>query len=163
MAGARTLPAAVGTNIAKQITEPTWLLELDYSTPLRATSRGQVTLGGDIFGRRGLRIENMSETALGFVLRDDDKAVKGLADFEGIDDIAVTLWAYYETDGVVVWTGFLDGVRYRDHEARFSAARLAAGTATWPDQYFHRNQFPYLPSDGTEIRWGSNLLTLRAR
>lgn len=161
--GARTLSAVVNTNINKQVTHPTWLLKLHYSTPLRATSRGQVTIGADNFGRQGLRVENMTEAVLQFVLRDDDDAVKALVDFEGIDDIAVTLWAYYETDGVVVWTGFLDGVRYRNHEARFSAARVAAGAATFPSRFFHRGDFPYMPVEGTEIKWAGHVLTLRVR
>ena len=159
----RTLKTAVATNILKAITEPIWLLELTFAAPVYFTSGRVITHDSKTFDRQGLRIRSATDVALKFVLRDDDDAIKALVDAEGIDDIAVTAWNYYETDGDVVWTGFTDGVRFRRHEAEFGAHRIRQGSASCPERFFNRADFPYLPPDGKVVKWNGLEITLRSR
>ena len=159
----RTVPAAVTTEAAKVITLPTWLMRIDYPSPIKLTSGFQATIGADVFSRPGLRIERVTETALRFTCTNDDNAFSAVLSSDGADGIPVTLWKYYVTDGVIVWTGFLDGARMNKKVVQFRATKVEAGKATFPERYFNRTDFPYLPNDGTVIKWGPVELTLRSR
>ena len=159
----RTRPAAVDTEAAKAITLPTWLMKIDYPAPIKLTSGLQATIGVDTFSRPGLRIERMTELALRFTCANDDNAFSAVLSSDGASDIPVTLWKYYVTDGVIVWTGFLDGARMAKKFVQFKATKVEAGKATFPERYFNRTDFPYLPNDGTVIRRGGVELMLRSR
>ena len=159
----RALSSTVETNIVKRITAPTWLLKLHYPTPILLTSGRVITFEDMTFTRQGLRVAKVTESKIQFTLRDNDNAIKAAIDVDGIDDIYISLWKYYETDGTSIWTGFIDGVRYRNHEAEFSGSRVRQGSATFPNRFYSRADFPYLPNDGTVLKWNGIELTLRSR
>ncbi len=159
----RTVSATVTSNTAKVITEPTWLLKLTFSVPIYLTTGKTVSFGGDTYSRKGLKILSMAETSLSFSADNDDNALSAVLSGEGAADIPISLAYYYETAGVVIWTGFLDGARIAKKVVQFRAGRVEAGAGVFPEKHFHRTQFPYLPNDGTVIQWGGVELTLRSR
>lgn len=157
----RTLPPAVVTNIGKTITQPTWLAEISYSTPLRMTSGAVIVFDALTFSFQGLEVREVREDAATFIVRNNDSAISALVSDEGANDIPCRIWKYYETDGALLFDGFLDGCRIERKEVRFDAVRLAAQNSSFPERLFTRALFPWMPvgSDRT-IRWGPHRITL---
>jgi hypothetical protein len=52
----RSLSANNQTNTAVAVTKPTWLIEIGFSTPLRLSSRGDFTYGGNVFASANLEV-----------------------------------------------------------------------------------------------------------
>lgn len=163
----RTTSATVDTNTAKPITSPTWLVAIHWPVPddLYLTSRGPVPIvfDGYSFDVLGVAVNSLADHDATFVVRNYDNLITALVSAHGANDIPVSIYTYYETDGVLLMAGFLDGVRFQNHEARFRVTRLPAGSSSFPERIFHRGQFPYMPSAETVIRWNGAEYTLRGR
>ncbi|MGK2899732.1 MAG: hypothetical protein ACSLE9_13765, partial [Burkholderiaceae bacterium] len=124
----RTVPGAVTTNAAKTITSPTWLVAIHWPAPdyLYLTSRGPVPISfdGHDFDVLGVAVSNLSDNDATVVVRNYDNVITALVSAHGANDVPVSIYKYYETDGVLLMAGFLDGVRFQNHEARFQVTRL---------------------------------------
>lgn len=160
----RTLPEAVETNTEKRITRPTWLAQIRFATTTGAwinfTSGGDITHEGYSFTRKGLGNVSVNEDQASFEVSNHDNAIFALISVYGANDKIVKLWKYYETDGVLLFDGYLDGHHTANKKCKFDALRYPAGMGSFPDQIYTRAEMPYLISATKVIRWRALTLTL---
>lgn len=162
----RNTTATVDTNAAKPITSPTWLVEILWPNPdtVRFSSRGPAPIVHDsrTFDLLGVRVNSVSDTDASFTLQNELNTISALVSLHGANDWPVKVWSYYETDGVLLFDGFLDGCDISDKEVRFQATRIPAGMAGFPTRLFTRRNFPYLPKKDQVVKWGGASYTLKA-
>lgn len=163
----RTTTTTTDTNTAKDITKPVWLLQLKFgSTPgtwLHFSDGPTVSLEGNTYSRKGLKVHRCNDEQASFTLTDYDLVIWAFIGIYGANDRPIKLWLHYETDATLLFDGFTDGQRSQGRERRFEALRYPAGMGSWPDRIYTRAEYPNLPRAGQKIRWRQLALTLEPR
>lgn len=100
---ARTLTAALLTELGNPLTTPAYFVEILFSTPLRMSSRGTLPWNGNTWqsrdiGIRGLRYEMGSAQQSGNLeIGDVDLALTTLVLAQGIAGRSINIWKFYGT------------------------------------------------------------------
>lgn len=160
----RTLSGTVETNVVKRITRPTWLVQIRFSdstgTWVNFTSGADITHSGYTFARKGLGNVSVGEDQASFEVSNHDNAIFALIAAYGANDKIVKIWKYYESDGALLFDGYLDGHHTANRKCKFDALRYPAGMGSFPDEIYTRSEMPYLISGTKKIRWRQLVLTL---
>jgi hypothetical protein len=145
--------------ISSALTRPVYLVEFDFATPLRVSSRETITYAGDTFTSATVQVDLSAGT-----VRLLNAGLAYTATFKtGGDGVPVKIWVVYgepvfdRGDADLVFDGELGAVglgdwitaRLRDSSPK-QIPRLTVAPPT----------FKHLPPDGLEIRTPSGVFTL---
>lgn len=157
----KTLTAALLAELGLTVTRPGYLVEIDFATPLRLSTLGDISFAGQAWTAadiqvRGLSADQSGQQAGSLILANT------LADYgvlildEGIADRAIRVWACYAgatADALEVFNGVGDEARW-DASGRITLtlADSALRTAFWPRQRINAaSGFTKLIPAGTRI------------
>lgn len=141
------------------LTRPVYLIEFDFATPLRFSSRETITIGSTTFTAATVQVDLSSNT-----VRILNAGLAYTATFKaGSDGIPVTIWVLYgdstfsRGDADIVFHGEVGAVGLGD----WIVARLReASPKQIPRLTVAPPTFKHLPPDGLEIRTPTGLFTL---
>jgi hypothetical protein len=115
----RTLSSPTSTAVAKTITQPGYLVELDFSTVQRFSSRGDVSWNSFTWLNNNVVVGQLQEAPNGSVqlalaIGNADLAFGAVCLNEAPQEKTVTVWAFYEGatasgDPVQIFSGVIDG------------------------------------------------------
>lgn len=160
----RNLPGSLPAAVAQTITTPAWLVEVDFSTPLRLSSRGDQSWGG--YTWTGGRLGKVTLSASGghMEIINTDLAAGALAMNEGVADRRVRAWAFYAdnpSDVVAVFDGVGDGVDIGPDRIRITLQTANLRSLFSPRRFIGASAgFNQLLPAGTRITWGGQTITL---
>ena len=171
---ARTLTGTVTTAVGAAVTRPGYLVQIDFTSPLRLSSRGDVSWNSLSWGAwdvriTGLAIDGAASAQDGsLVLGNTDYTVGALVLGEGIAGRAVNVWKIYGetpalTDPVLVFSGVADGAAINPDGGDVTIGLQQAGGVTLycPRTYINRaSGFSWIPADGTLIQWNGETFRL---
>jgi len=161
---AKTLAASLVTATGKTITTPGYLIEIDFATPLRLSSRGDQSHDGNTWTGGRLGQVQVGEEGGQIELMNGDLAMSALILNEGIADRAVSIWKFYDsnpTDVVAVFSGVGDGVEIGIDRVRVKLAPENRRTQYSPRRFIGAaTGFTQLIPAGTRITWGGQTYIL---
>jgi hypothetical protein len=109
---ARDISVSLLADLTAAVTAPGYLLQIDFTSPLRACTRTTLTFQGASFVERGFTVQGLmpsvdsSEAVDGtLTMHDPDAAVEQLVLSEGIEEKRIRVWAY---SGDVSYSSQLD-------------------------------------------------------
>lgn len=160
----KTLTAELLTELGRTITRPGYLIEIDFSTPLRLSTIGEISYAGYVWQAADVQVRGISASGSGaqagqlaFANTWDDFGAAILN--EGIADRAVTIYSAYvgaEDDAVQVFSGVGDDAEW-DAQGRISVRLAAANRNTlyWPRRRINAaSGFHHLIPSGTRVTVG---------
>ncbi len=163
----KSVTPALTAEIAKDITLPGYLVEIGFTTPFRASTRGDITWNGSVFITYGFSVDvniDAGRSALGgsITFNNTENAIGTLVLLEGVADRTVKIWQIYgDTPGlydvVPLLFGVGDEASIDPTSGRVSVSVMQAGGATLfaPREYITREAgFNQVPATGTIINWG---------
>jgi hypothetical protein len=170
----RKLSTGFTTEAAKTITSPGLLVEIDFPSPFRVSSRGDVTWDGKVFIEYGLRTEGLvsdgaQATLAGTLVFDDPTlALATLVLQQGVADRAVRVWPFYgETPGLFdplyLFEGVGDDAEIDPTTGRVSITIMQGGGSTLfaPRSYITRESgFNWIAPRGTLVSWNGEVFQL---
>ena len=116
---ARTLPAAVATAITQTVTEPVYLLQIDFSTTIYLSSREEITwnsktwTGGNKFTLRYRNTDNGGNRG-NIVFANVNNAFSALILNNSIQGTPISIYQYYDSDAVFLLTGIMDNASIKE-------------------------------------------------
>lgn len=161
---AKTLAASIAAATGQRITTPGYLVQIDFSTPLRLSSRGDQSWSGYTWTRGRLGKVDAGEGGGSIELMNGDLAMSALVLNEGLADRAVTVWAFYgdnPADAEQVFSGVADASDIGPDLVR--ARLLPDGRATQysPRRFINAaSGFNTLMPAGTRVTWGGQTFVL---
>lgn len=172
----RELSTGMAAAIAAPVTQPGYLIELLYSTPVRLCSRGDLTvLGNDWadypFSLSGIDVDAVTPTQQGRIsFGNADLMVSTLVlGPEGISDITINIWKFYgdapdDADPLLIFSGVggeatIDTANFKvDVSLRQAADRVQFA----PNDYITVEAgFSLLPPAGKVLTFGKTEYTLQ--
>lgn len=158
----RPLSANTAVEVVSAVTRPLYLVELRLATPLRLSTREQVTWRGETWTAAGLRVDlsgrKLSLLNDGLAYTDDFLA--------GVSGKAVTIYLLYgdapfaDADGEEVFSGEIGAVGIGE---RIEIRLRPAPARRLPRLYVTPPTFRHLPPDGLQILTPSGVFTLERR
>lgn len=164
----RTLTAALTTEVTRDVTSPGYLIEIQFSTPLRLSTRGTMVWSGNTWTTWGAIVRGIAtdsqgdESSASIMLWNGDYTLSALVLGEGIANRVVNIWKFYGdsaltvTDPVHVFSGVADdaSVNPTNGEVTINLVRVNAAAQFAPRFYITPdNGFSFLPAPGTVIDW----------
>lgn len=159
----RNLSAPMLASIAKTITDPVYLFKLDLGSQyVYATSREQISYGGDNYITQGARLASIDNQRVRFGLPNHDRSVSALAFAGQIQNNECEVFLYYEGETVGRFLGRLDAPECSGdyNEVLFTAVGDYGVVSRWPYDRMRPPTFNHLPAPGTIIRLGASNLHL---
>jgi len=166
----RTLTAYNDTETKKTITEPFYLVQLDFSTVLYLCSLKTITISSVTWsGSRSIKIPKISTNASGtqkgsIQLSDVDNLISGLILNEGCAGKSAIIYQGYgipasDSEIVKLFEGIMDGASINDTSVTITL--LGKNSVRYsPNVYISPPDFNYLPPAGTIIKTGNTTITL---
>ena len=172
----RTLTAAVTTATTGPVTAPGYFVEILFSTPLRLSSRGTISWGGNPWTGWDVRPSGLvanaeqSTTRGSLVLGNTDYSIGSLVMNQDIVDRAIRIWKFYGSspaaaDPVEVFSGVGSDFLLDPTQGTCTISLQQAGGRSQfsPRRYITAEQgFSFLPSTGTIIHWNGETFILEA-
>jgi hypothetical protein len=172
----RDLSSGFTTEAAKAKTAPGYLLEIGFTSPLRLSSRADVTWNGNIWITWGFSVEGMqtdgtsSDVQGSITLSNTDNSIGTLLLQQGIADRSIKLWKFYGTapgrfDPLPIISAAGNGATFMKNLTQVRITLMASGGRSLysPRLYCTReNGFSILPPRGTIIAWNGEQFTLEA-
>ena len=171
----RTIDSGLSSELTADVTRPLYLLYLGFNTPLRLSSRKDISWGGYLWSSKGFEVNGFSWGAGGaqsgtIRLPNESNDMTAVVLGETTADKQVKLWVtYLDTDGNIVTPeeyaiGVMDGVTagldYVDLDVILSNS--VRGTAL-RKRITAAEGFNFLPAPGTKITWGNIEITIERR
>lgn len=170
----KTISTALATEIAKPVTSPGYLVEINFSTPFRISSRGDINWDGKVWITWGFDVQNLDTDAARSSLQgslnllNTDLSLSTLVLNEGIADRSIKIWQFYgETPGLFdpqpYFFGAGDEAAIDPTSGRCTITLMQSGGVTLyaPRSYITREAgFNFLPAVGTIIHWGGEQFRL---
>lgn len=163
---AKTLTPTLTTATAQTVTQPGYLVELNFSTVLRLSTRGDQSWNSLPWtgGRLGkVRVTDGGGTV---DVINTDLAAGALALNEGVADMPIRVWAFHTdnpdlADVVPVFYGVGDGVEIGDDAIRIRLAADGRRTSYTPRRFVNAAAgFNHLLPAGSRISWGGEVFIL---
>ena len=165
----RTLTAFNTTETEKQITEPFYLVHMDFDTPVYLCSLKTITLNSISWaGSRTIKITAIKTDSAGnqtgtIQLADIDSLISGLILSEGCAEKIIRIYKGYGTpsdaDIITEFDGYMDEADINDTSV--SIKMLGKNSTRFsPGLTIGKPYFNYLPPAGTIIKSGNNTITL---
>jgi hypothetical protein len=164
------MTAAVGA----AVTLPGYLVKIDFATPVRLSSRGDVSWTGWTWAAwdvriSGLGIDGAKSSQNGrLVLGNSDYTIGALVLSEGVAGRAVNIWKFYtETpalaDPVLVFSGVADSATCEPNGGTVTLDLQQSGGITLycPRTYINRaSGHSFVPAAGTLVQWNGETYRL---
>lgn len=161
---AKTLATSLVTDTAKRITSPGYLVELDFSTPLRLSTRGDQSYDGKIWTAGRLGEVKVSADGGQIEIMNGDLAASALILNEGATDRAISIWKFYAdnpADVVQVFAGVCDSSEIGPDRVRIRLVAENRRTLYSPRRFIGQaTGFNHLLPAGTRITWGGETYVL---
>lgn len=169
----RTLTTPTSDAAAALITQPGWLVEIGFTTPLRLSSRGTVEVLGNTFVGWDVQVSGIAidaakpATSGSLTLGDHDQSVTALALGEKLAGREVRVWRYFaeaidDEDPVLMFYG-VAGASSGGAGRRVTVPLVAreASVLFSPRRYLTREVgFSFLPPAGKVIPFNGERYTL---
>ncbi len=171
----RVVSSTLQTKLDAVVTEPGYLIKVDFSTVLRYSSRGNITYSGNLFIGSDVMVSGLSWNSQGIQqgsvkIGNTDLAFGAIAFVEGFSDRPVTIWQFYEgavgaSDVVELFSGVGTGeCEITEREVSFSVISQSSRTKFSPRRYMTReNGFAENTPIGTRIPWGNEIYIIEGR
>ena len=171
----KTLPAELVSLLDDTCTEPFFLVELGFSTPLRLSSGRTVSYDGEIFSSADVELARLSFDANmiasgAIIVGNTDNAINYWVLHEGISGKPVKVWLTYMIDDtnfaepVLVFDGIGDAVRIDHTKTEISIVNKFLRVSHSPRRRIcAASGFNHLPAPGTRITWKNETFVLEGR
>lgn len=160
----RTLDPAVEAELAKAVTAPGYLIEIDTVPPARFSTRGSLVFGGNYFiGGASVSQVAPGSTKAEITLPNHDNTGSSLVLGIGLEDTPVRIYAIYGDAPAVrdeLWRGVVDGAEITLRWAKLTCEAAARAGGTLPDVTLSPPLCNHLPAPGTKFYWGGEYYTL---
>jgi len=159
----RTLTAGMLVEIAKTITNPIFLIKIDFGAQfLYATTRERVMYGGDNYSYLGATVESIDGTKLRFTLPNFNREISALALSGQIENQSVDVYLYYNGEAIGRFSGLLDSPTFSGdyNTAALSCVSSYSLSKKWPATRLRPPVANHLPPAGTVIYIGPWEITL---
>jgi hypothetical protein len=159
----RTLSAPMLASIAKTITDPVFLIKIDFGSKyVYATTREIITYDLNEYNYTGARILNISGTRVRFSLLNFDREISALALAGQIQGNEVEVYLHYEGETLGRFTGLLDSPTFSGdyNTAGFTCVSEYSLSNKWPSNRLRPPVANHLPAAGTVINIGPWEITL---
>lgn len=154
-------PGTIAAAIALPVTEPGYLVYLGFDQALRHSTRKSLSWGGYAWtGGLGTRVASVTDLAASLELRNSDLSASALVLGNRLADIPCEIYALYDGDAVLLFSGYLDAARVGERVTLTARAMSLARKV--PNRYITYPTFNHLVAPGTQIRWGLDTITLEA-
>ena len=161
----RVLSTNTNTQVRATITTPAYFVELQYSTVLRFSSRGNQAWNGQswIGGRLGKLSVGDSGT---LEVINSDLSYSATVLNEGAADIQCKIWKFYgdnpdTLDSVPIFKGVTNGADINADRVRFKITRENSRTLFSPRRFVSpMTGFNHLRPAETKIYWNNQIFTL---
>ena len=154
----RSLTAGMLAEIAKQITDPVFLIKAAFggSTIIYATTREEITYDGDVYDLTGAGISFIDGTRLQFTLPNFDRNISGLVLADQIQGNDVEVFLNYNGETIARFVGLIDRPTISgDYNiVGFSCASAYSLQSKWPNDRLRPPAANHLPPAGTMIYIG---------
>ena len=168
----RTLTMPTTNALAEQLTRPGYLVYIGWSTPVRLSSRADLTWNSSLyigFGVSASGIEWRGSAEQGGTLKLDNSSgsYSILALDEGVADVPVKVWAYdaaatATADPVAVFDGVGDSCDIMPAAITIKVTSKRSRSLFAPRSYITQdNGFSIVPPDGKTIVWGGQRYTFQ--
>lgn len=162
----RELSANLEASVAQTVTTPAFLIQIDFSTVLRLSSRGDQSWDGNLWtgGRLG-KIQASSDGGQVEIMN-SDLAAGALVLNEGISDRPISIWQFYGdnpdlADAVQIFSGVGDSAEIAHDRIRIKLTAGNRRTLYSPRRFINSvSGFNNLLPAGTRITWGGETFTL---
>lgn len=172
---ARTISATVEVAVNQPITAPGYLVEIEFSTPLRLSSRGNLNVLGNDWQRwgvgvTGIGVDSTSSMQSGSLnIANTDLIISTLVLEEGIADRPIHIFKFYgetpEDEDVILLFDGVGGETSIDTSSpliKVSLRQARDGVQFAPAKYITVDQgFSMLPPAGTVIEFGGQTYILQ--
>jgi hypothetical protein len=166
----RTLSTPTTNALAGQLTRPGYLAYIGWATPVRLSSRGDLTWNGNLFIGFGVvtdGIEWRGTAEQGGTLRLDNSSgsYSVMALGEGVADVPIKLWAYDAAatatgDPVAIFDGVGDSCDIMPDAITIRVTSKRSRSLYAPRSYITQdNGFSIVPPEGKTIQWGGQRYT----
>lgn len=164
---ARTVPASITTAAAQRITRPGYLVLIEFSTPLRLSSRNDQSYAGYTWTGGRLGKVDAGEGGGSIELMNGDLAMSALVLNEGMADRPVTVWEFHAdnpADAVRIFSGVGDSSEIGKDRVKVRLAPENRRTMYSPRRFINKaSGFNTLAPAGTRIVWGGQAFILERR
>lgn len=170
---AKTLTANATAGVSAVITAPRLLLQIGWSPTVRICTRETVVWNGQTWLGGIGRVEDVRGSAASqscrIVLPNHDGAYGAIALTQGLQDIAVAIWALYGTapfaagDAVPVFVGAMDGGRVTATEVAVDCIAMRGASMYAPRIYAHPPLCNHNQPTGTTLAWNGATFVLERR
>jgi len=168
----RTLTTPTTNALAAQLTRPGYLVYLGWLTPVRLSSRADLTWNGSLyigFGMNPDGIEWRGTAEQGGTLRLDNSsgAYSATALDEGVADVPIKVWAYDEAatatgDPVAIFDGVGDSCEIMPAYITIRVTSKRSRSLFAPRAYITQDAgFSIVPPEGKSIMWGGQRYTFQ--
>lgn len=170
----KTTSTKIDAAIAGRVQVPAYLVEIDFTTAIRACTRGTVQWGGSTWVPIGLRVGEIN-TGQGGVRTVTLSIANRAFTFSTIvlaetaSGKRVRVWRlfgeepYADADAVMVFDGVVDDVPDMVSRVVFNCSTSNARTLSIPNVTVGPPYFNYLPRAGQVIYWGGEQYELQPR
>lgn len=153
----RTLTAGMLAEIAKTITDPVFLIKIDFESQfIYATTREAISYGGDDYNFLGATIRSIDGTKVRFTLPNFDRVIGGLALAGQIQGNSVEVFLHYNGETIGRFVGLLDSPTFSGdyNTTGFSCVSEYSLSNKWPAGRLRPPVANHLPAAGTVIHIG---------
>lgn len=138
----KTVSSSLQAKLGAVVTQPGYLVELQFSTLIRYSSRGDVTWNGNIFANYDVKVDSRQINAKGgaecrISIGNSDLTFSALMLNEDPQDKPVRVWKFYEgatfvADPIEVFSGVVDSVDFAHDAVSLNLSQGNAGTMFIP-------------------------------
>ena len=153
----RTLTAGMLAEIAKTITDPVFLIKIDFGSKfVHATTREVIIYNSDEYNYVGAKIRDIDGTKVRFSLLNFDREISALALAGQIQGNSVEVFLHYNGETIGRFVGLLDSPTFSGdyNTAGFSCVSEYSLSNKWPANRLRPPVANHLPAAGTLIYIG---------
>lgn len=153
----RTLTAGMLAAIAKTITNPVFLIQVDFGSKIvRATTREEIIYNTNEYNYVGAQILDINSNRVRFSLLNFDREISALALAGQIQGNAVDIFLHYEGETIGRFSGLLDSPTFSGdyNTAGFSCVSEYSLSNKWPADRLRPPVANHLPTAGTVLYIG---------
>jgi len=153
----RTLTAGMLAEIAKTITDPVFLIKIDFGSKyVYATTREIITYDTNEYNYVGARVLDINGTKVRFSLLNFDREISALALAGQIQGNEVEVYLHYNGETIGRFTGLLDSPTFSGdyNTAGFTCVSEYSLSNKWPAGRLRPPAANHLPPAGTILKIG---------
>lgn len=152
----RTLAAATTSASESAITQPVFLVEMGFNTPVLFSSKGNVTVGADTFVEASLKVKT-GDSATVEVFNESTQFGQ-IVLTEGTAGRSIRIWQFYDASDVIeIFNGEMSEATIADSVQIRCKRRPPNRT---PRDFISEPVFKHLPTPGTKINTPTQIITL---